>query len=80
MKANKDKARRGKGCRAFLKKKKLKKNCIILFLQCGAGPFAASMNLILFLSLRSLNLKNIQGIYSYTRSANFKSVSTPLKK
>lgn len=38
------------------------------------------MNLILFLSPRTLNLKNIQGVYSYTHSANFKSVNAPFKK
>lgn len=74
MKANKDKAWQEKGCRAIFKKK------YIYFLQCGAGPFTGSMSLILFLSRRTLNLKNIQGIYSYTRSANFKSVNTHLKK
>lgn len=38
------------------------------------------MKPILFLSPRTLNLKNIQGVYSYTHSANFKSVNAALKK
>lgn len=74
MKANKDKAWQEKGCRAFLGF--FKNN----FLQCGAGPFTGSMSLILFLSRRTLNLKNIQGIYSYTGSTNFKSANARLKK
>lgn len=77
MEANKDKAWQGNGCGAFFTFFIL---LFFFFLPRGAGPFAASVNLILFPSLRTLNLKDIQGVYSYTHSANFKSVSTPLKK
>lgn len=71
MKANKDKAWQENGCRAFF--------LFFYFLQCEARPVTDSMSLILFLSLTTLNLKNIQGIYSYTRSANYKSANTLLK-
>lgn len=47
------------------------------FLQCEARPVAGSTNLILFLWLTTQ--KNIQGIYSYAHSANYKSVNTLFK-
>lgn len=69
MKANKDKAWQENGCRA-----------LFYFLQCEARPVARSTSLILLQLLTTLNLKNIQGIYSYTRSASYKSVNCLVKK
>lgn len=60
MKANKDKAWQ---------------EPFLVFLQCEAGPFSGPTGPILVLSLPTLNLKNIQGIYSYTHSVTFKSVN-----
>lgn len=37
--------------------------------------YSVEPGLSLFLALATLNLKNIQGIYSYTRSPNSKSIN-----